>query len=80
MKPEPFYGWRLLAALSVIYFLSIGTLYYGLSITLPEFITTFGWSRAEASTGFSITTLSMGLAGPLVAYAMNRFGVRRAMC
>ena len=48
MKPEPFYGWRLLAALSVIYFLSIGTLYYGLSITLPEFITTFGWSRAEA--------------------------------
>lgn len=80
MKPEMFYGWKLLAALSVIYFLSIGTLYYGLSITLPEFITTFGWSRAEASTGFSITTLSMGLSGPLVAYAIGRFGVRKTMC
>lgn len=79
MGMRVYYGWKLLAALGLIYFLSIGTVFYGLSVTLPEFVSSLGWSRSEASAGFSIMTLAMGLSGPLVAYSIGRFGVRPAM-
>ncbi|MBL4583279.1 MAG: MFS transporter [Pseudomonadales bacterium] len=71
-----YYGWKLLGVLGSIYFLSIGTVFYGFAVTLPEMIDTFGWSRSEVGLGFSIMTLSMGLSGPLIAWVISRVGAR----
>lgn len=61
-----FYGWILLAALSLIYFLSLGSIYYGFSVVIPEVVASMGWSRTEVSAGFSIINLMLGCA-PFVA-------------
>ncbi len=74
-----FYGWIILAALSSIYFLTISTVLYGLSIIIPEMIKDLGWSRSQASLGFSILVLALGLLGPVAAIVLRRVGARRMM-
>lgn len=74
-----FYGWIILAALSAIYFLAISTVLYGLSIVIPEMIEDMNWSRSEASLGFSILVLALGLLGPVAAVVLRRIGARRMM-
>ncbi len=74
-----FYGWIILASLCVIYFLSLGTVFYGFSANMPEMIKGMGWSRAEASLGFSILLLVMGLSGLVAALFIRRLGARWTM-
>ncbi|MEQ1889959.1 MAG: MFS transporter [Alphaproteobacteria bacterium] len=74
-----FYGWIILAALCVIYFLSMGTVFYGFSANMPEMIKGMGWTRAEASLGFSILLLVMGLSGLVAAFVIRRIGARWTM-
>ncbi len=74
-----FYGWIILAGLSAIYFFGIGTVYYGFSAIFPEMIKDMGWSRAEASFGFTILSILIGMSGPLAAFCLNRFGARTTM-
>lgn len=74
-----FYGWKLLAGLSVIYFLAVGTTFYGIGVVLPPMIKELGWSRTEASTGFALLTVVLGMSGPLVAILIRRVGVRATM-
>ncbi|MBL4584129.1 MAG: MFS transporter [Pseudomonadales bacterium] len=74
-----FYGWRLLAVLAFVYFLSIGSIFYGFSVVMPQMIEATGWSRAQASGGFSVVTLALGFGGPLVAYLIRRFSARLTM-
>ncbi len=74
-----FYGWILLGALSFIYFLSIGSIFYGFSVVIPQIIENTGWTRAEVGAGFSVMTLTLGLSGPVVAVLLRRFGARGTM-
>ena len=74
-----FYGWKLLAGISLIYFLAVGTTFYGVGVVLPPMIKEFGWSRTEASLGFAILTVAYGMSGPLVAILIRRIGVRTTM-
>jgi MFS family permease len=74
-----FYGWRLLAVLAFVYFLSIGSIFYGFSVVMPQMIDATGWSRAQASAGFSVVTVALGFGGPLVAYLIRRFSARLTM-
>jgi len=74
-----FYGWIILAALCLIYFLSLGAVFYGFAANLPEMIKATGWSRAEASLGFSILLMVMGLSGLAAAYCIRRMGARWTM-
>ena len=74
-----FYGWRLLAVLAFVYFLSIGSIFYGFSVVMPQMIEATGWSRAQASAGFSIVTVALGFGGPVVAYLIRRFSARLTM-
>ncbi len=74
-----FYGWTILAALCAIYFLSMGAVFYGFSANMPEMIRGTGWTRAEASLGFSILLLIMGLSGLLAAFFIRRIGARWTM-
>ena len=71
-----FYGWKLLAALSFIYFLAIGTTFYGFGVVLPPMLKDLAWSRAQAATGFSILTMALGFAGPLVAILIRKISTR----
>lgn len=71
-----FYGWKLLAALSLIYFLSLGSIYYGFSIVIPSVVAGMGWSRTEVSAGFSIINLMLGCAPFLVDYLIRRSSSR----
>ncbi len=74
-----FYGWVILAALCTIYFLSLGTVFYGFAANMPEMIKGMGWTRAEASLGFSILLLVLGLSGLAAAALIRRFGARWTM-
>lgn len=74
-----FYGWKLLAALSFVYFLSIGSTFFGFGVVFPAMIEDLGWTRAQTSTGFSLMTLSLGVCGPFAATMIQKFPVRRVM-
>ncbi|HAK63044.1 MAG: MFS transporter [Pseudomonadota bacterium] len=74
-----YYGWILLTALSAIYFFSVGTIFYGFSVIVPEMIRDMGWSRSEASLGFSLFGMALGLSGPVAAYLIGQFNARTVM-
>ncbi len=71
-----FYGWKLLAALCVIYFLSIGTAFSGFAVLLPPILAEFNWSRTQAGGAFALATIALGVMGPLVALLMRQIGIR----
>ncbi len=71
-----FYGWKLLAGLSAIYFLAIGLTFSGVGVVLPPMVADFGWSRAEVGFGFALIAMIYGLAGPMVARIIDRVGCR----
>lgn len=71
-----FYGWILLAALSLIYFLSLGSIYYGFSVVIPEVVASMGWSRTEVSAAFSIINLMLGCAPFVADWLIRRRGSR----
>jgi MFS family permease len=74
-----FYGWIILAALSAIYFFGVGTVVYGFSVIIPEIIKDMGWSRVDASLGFSILVLVLGVSGPVAAFFLRRLGAPKLM-
>ncbi|HBC57228.1 MAG TPA: hypothetical protein DCZ03_08700 [Gammaproteobacteria bacterium] len=74
-----FYGWKLLAALCVIYFLSIGTAFSGFAVLLPPILAEFNWSRTQAGGAFALATIALGVMGPLVALLMRQIGIRWTM-
>ena len=41
-----FYGWIILAAVTCVYFLGVGMLFYGVSVIIPEMIVSMSWSRS----------------------------------
>ena len=53
-----FYGWKLLAGLSTIYFLAIGLTFSGVGVVLPPMVEAFGWSRGQVGFGFALIALS----------------------
>ena len=57
----------------------MGPQIYGFVVVLPSMVEELGWSRTSAGAGFSVMMISMGLAGPLVASGIGRFGVRPIM-
>ncbi len=71
-----FYGWKLLAAISFCYLVGVGTCLYGFSVALPALLADLGWSRSEASLGFSILMLTWGISAPGVAALINRTNTR----
>ncbi|MBL4607225.1 MAG: MFS transporter [Pseudomonadales bacterium] len=71
-----FYGWKLLAGLSAIYFLAIGLTFSGVGVVLPPMVEEFGWSRGQVGFGFALIAMIYGLAGPLVARVIDRIGCR----
>lgn len=73
---RPFYGWRLLFFLWLIYTLPIGFAFYSPVVLAPFMIRELGWSRGEIMVGVTAVMLLFGLASPLTAWMVTRFGAR----
>jgi len=74
-----FYGWILLATIGLIYMICVGAGFYGLSVMMPAMIDDLGWTRAEASAGFSLMAMVLGLSGPLITNLMKKIGPRQTI-
>src|SRR5688500_10511936 len=57
-----YYGWVLVATLSVTETVSWGVLYYAFSVMLQPMQADLGWSRADLSGAFSLAVLLSGIA------------------
>jgi len=71
-----FYGWWLLFFLWIVYTIPVGFAFYGQPVLYPFMIGDIGWSRGEVMVGFAATMLAMGVAAPLTAWMIGRFGAR----
>lgn len=74
-----FYGWWLLFFLWIVYTIPIGFAFYSPVVLYPFMIGDMGWSRGETMVGFTAMLLLMGVAGPLTAWMIGRFGARLTM-
>jgi len=75
-QTKGFYGWWMLFFLWVVYTVPIGFAYYSPAVLYPFMIEEMGWSRGEIMIGATALMLLFGLAGPLAAWMIGRFGAR----
>jgi len=76
-KRKPgFYGWWLLFFLWIVYSFPIGFVFYGPPVLYPFMIEEMGWSRGDIMVGYAAIMLLTGLASPLAAWMIDRFGAR----
>ncbi|MCP4756118.1 MAG: MFS transporter, partial [Proteobacteria bacterium] len=71
-----FYGWWIVAVSFVINAFGVGTFFYGFSTFFNPMVAEFGWSRTMMSGVFSLSRLEGGIEGPIVGWAIDRFGAR----
>ncbi|MCJ7653884.1 MAG: MFS transporter, partial [Dehalococcoidia bacterium] len=75
-KLKGFYGWWMLFFLWVVYTIPIGFAFYSPAVLYPFMIEDMGWSRGEIMFGSTALIMLFGLAGPLAAWMIGRFGAR----
>lgn len=77
-KPKGiFYGWWVVAAGTSLYFLGIGSVFYGFSAFFTPMVAEFGWSRAVTSGAYSLSRLEGGIEGPIIGWLIDKFGARK---
>src|ERR1700733_4583733 len=69
----------MLAALWSIMFLNLGFPAYGPAVINPAMAKALGLNRETLGNMFSVYMIMSGLPGPLVAFSINRFGVRKTL-
>ena len=74
--PRSFSGWWQLFFLWIAYTMPIGFAFYGPAVLYPVMIKDLDWSRAKIMTGSTGIMLLLGLAAPLAAWMIGRFGAR----
>jgi len=75
-KAKGFYGWWLIFFLWVVYTIPIGFAFYCPAVLYPFMIEAMGWSRGEIMFGSTAFMMLFGLASPLAAWMIGRFGAR----
>ena len=73
-----FYGWRIVGVAFVTHCITTGIVFYSFGVFLPALTAAFGWSRAEASFGFSLASLCGAFYSPAVGRSVDRRGSRPA--
>ncbi|MBV1914230.1 MAG: MFS transporter [Pseudomonadales bacterium] len=68
-----------MAFVSVCYFAVVGGGFYGFSVVMPAMIEAQGWSRTEASLGYSIMMLTFGLNAPVIAILISKIKTQRTL-
>jgi MFS family permease len=74
-KPLFFYGWIVVAVGFVTLGVALG-IWYSYSVFIIAVIREFGWSRAAASSIFSVFIISQALMNPVTGILQDRFGPR----
>lgn len=78
-EQESFSGWRMAALLFVVLNVVLGVNFGSYGALVGAIETEFGTSRALASAGSSVLTLSMGLLSPFAGALMSRFPIKLLM-
>ncbi len=78
-KKPLFYGWIVVAALWVAYFLNMGFPLYAGSVINSYMIKEISMDRATYGMGFTLINLCTGGLAVFVGFAVARFGVRKTM-
>lgn len=76
MRKKIFYGWWVVLATNIICMLGFGTWLYSFGVFFKPMMTEFGWSRALTSGAASLRSTQGGVAGPLVGWAVDKYGAR----
>lgn len=79
MTKPLFYGWVLLGALWCVFAFNLGFPAYGGPVLNTAMANELGFSRETLGLITTFYIIMSGLPGPLVAMAVNRFGVRRTL-
>jgi len=74
-----FYGWWMLAIGSALYFVGMGSVFYGFSAFFNPMVAEFGWSSAVTSGAYSLSRLEGGVQGLVVGPLIDKFGARILM-
>ena len=72
-----FYGWWVVAAGSSLYFLGIGSIFYGFNTFFTPMVSEFGWSSTMTAGAYSLSRLEGGIEGPIVGPLIDKFGARK---
>jgi len=76
MKKKVFYGWWIVAATNLICMLGYGTWLYCFGVFFKPMMNEFGWTRAMTAGAYSFRGIQGGLAGPVVGWAVDKYGPR----
>jgi len=79
MSKPVFYGWTLLGVLWFVFAFNLGFPAYGGPVINSAMAKELGFSRETLGLITTIYIIMSGLPGPVVAMAVNRFGVRRTL-
>ena len=79
MKQKIFYGWWIVLATNLICLLGFGTWLYSFGVFFKPMMNEFGWTRAMTSGAASLRSIEGGVAGPVVGWAVDKYGSRRVI-
>lgn len=79
MSARPFLGWRMLGLAFLAQNLAIGLIFGSFGVLMKPVSEELQASRGLASFGIAAILAIMGIAGPLLGWAMRRFGIRDIM-
>ena len=74
-----FYGWWIVAAGTLILFVSSGIGFYGHGVILDPLRTLHGWSKSTVSSAITLYFLTAGIMGMLIGRQVDRYGPRRVL-
>ena len=74
-----YYGWKIVGATFVTWFISVGFLFYSYGVFFPALEEDFGGTRFAISTGLAIMSIAMGLLAPFLGRAVDEWSIRRIM-
>ena len=79
MSKTPFYGWKLLLVFWAVIVLNFAFPTFGMSVVNTYMAAAMHLDRKELGLAYSVFTLMGGLPSPIVAWSINRFGIRLTM-
>lgn len=77
MMKKPFFGWYLLASLTLAYTVTNGLVLNSLPIFYPELVREFGWNQSEVTRPAQLLFLLVAVLSPFVGFLLDRFRTRQ---
>ena len=74
-----FYGWRIVGVSFVTLFISVGFIFYSYGVFFKALTAEFGGSRLDVSIGLAVMSVAMGVLGPFLGRAVDKWSIRNIM-